>query len=415
MPRREQAPPADAGESLWLTYYRSIFNPARLKLRMMEKEMPRRFWRNLPEAVLIGPLAAQAAPRIVAMVERGPTAPRGRGTALAAGRHASKRQAVLPATDLADAALPQRQRAWAAQRAAAAGCRECPLGALATQTVWGEGPVGAPLMLVGEQPGDQEDLRGRPFVGPAGQLLDRAIAQLGWDRAALYLTNSVKHFKYEPRGKRRMHKTPAQREADACAHWLEAEIALVQPQAIVALGATAARQLLGRAVAVTRERGQLAARAPTACRCCVTLHPSALLRADGGDRAARYAAWLPTCDARHARTWAPRRGDDLDPTAQRELFGLATGAADRSALRGRAHRRRRRSGAARGRRRVAAARGALQGSTPRGAASTRTVRASTSTPTGCSRARSANCRLRCMRCASGSRAGPASARTTSST
>jgi len=176
-------------------------------------------------------------------------------------------------------------------REAASGCRECPLGFPATQTVWGEGPVRAPLMLVGEQPGDQEDLRGRPFVGPAGQLLDRALKELGWSREALYLTNAVKHFKFEMRGKRRMHKTPAQREAAACLHWLESEIEHVKPLAIVALGATAARQVMGRPVPVMANRGQWLQR-DDGLRVLITLHPSALLRVFDQDRAAAYEAWI---------------------------------------------------------------------------------------------------------------------------
>jgi DNA polymerase len=179
----------------------------------------------------------------------------------------------------------------------AADCRECALGLYATQTVWGEGPVRAPLMLVGEQPGDQEDRQGRPFVGPAGQLLDRALAALGWPRDSLYVTNAVKHFKFEMRGKRRMHKTPAQREAAACLHWLESEIEHVRPQAIVALGATAARSLLGRAVPVMAHRGQWLER-EDGLRVLITLHPSALLRLVGEDREAAYEQWL--ADLRHA-------------------------------------------------------------------------------------------------------------------
>ncbi len=275
---RADAPPADAGEALWLTYYAHIFNPARLKLRAMEKEMPRRYWHNLPEATLISTLAAGAAERSAGMVaaEPQPTARR------------------LPAVRVVVAPSPvpgdQREAVWLAQRQAAAACCACPLGALATQTVWGEGPLGAPLMVVGEQPGDQEDLQGRPFVGPAGQLFDRALGDLNWDRSIAYVTNAVKHFKYEPRGKRRIHKTPAQQEADACQHWLDSEIALVQPQALIALGATAARQLLGRPVAVTRERGWHTR--PDGLPVLVTLHPAALLRADPSDREAAYAAWV---------------------------------------------------------------------------------------------------------------------------
>lgn len=173
----------------------------------------------------------------------------------------------------------------------AAGCRECPIGLMGTQTVWGEGPAGAPLMLVGEQPGDHEDLQGRPFVGPAGMLLDRALSQLGWPRERLYVTNAVKHFKFEWRGKRRMHKTPAQREAAACAHWLESEIALVKPRGIVALGATAARSLMRQPVAVTSRRGQWMER-PDGVPVLITLHPSALLRFRGDDREAAIEAWI---------------------------------------------------------------------------------------------------------------------------
>jgi DNA polymerase len=180
----------------------------------------------------------------------------------------------------------------------AAGCRECPIGDIGTQTVWGEGPVGAPLMLVGEQPGDHEDLQGRPFVGPAGQLLDRALAQLHWPRERLYVTNAVKHFKFELRGKRRMHKTPAQREIEACNHWLQREIELVHPQALVALGATAARAAMRRAVPVMSNRGQWLRREADGLPVLVTLHPSALLRLRGGDRDEAFAAWLH--DLQHA-------------------------------------------------------------------------------------------------------------------
>jgi len=182
-------------------------------------------------------------------------------------------------------------RALSALKKDAAGCRECPIGFIGTQTVWGEGPVRAPLMLVGEQPGDHEDKQGRPFVGPAGQLLDRALEELGWSRDEIYITNAVKHFKFEMRGKRRMHKTPAQREAAACLHWLESEIEHVKPLVIVALGATAARQLMGHAVGVMAMRGQWLER-DDGRRVLITLHPSALLRVFDEDREAAYEAWL---------------------------------------------------------------------------------------------------------------------------
>jgi probable DNA metabolism protein len=257
---RAEAPPADAGEQLWLTYYQSIFNPARLKLKMMQKEMPRKYWRNLPEASLIGELAARAQERSGTMIEQPATVPLRRIPA------APRR---LPAV-AASGSLPQLH-------AATDRCRDCPIGALATQAVPGEGPLYPALMFVGEQPGDQEDLRGRPFVGPAGQLFERALAQAGLDRQAVFVSNAVRHFKYELRGKRRIHKTPTQHEADACRHWMEEEIALVQPRALVALGATAARALLGRPMAVMSERGQWFARGD-GLRVLVTVHPSALLR-----------------------------------------------------------------------------------------------------------------------------------------
>ncbi len=273
--RKQDAPPADAGEALWLTYYRNIFNPARLKLAMMQKEMPRRYWRNLPEAELISPLAASAMARSGRMIDAPATAPQRRIAPL------------VPAVSLQAAPATTLDQL----KAATDRCRECPIGLHATQAVFGEGAVHAALMVVGEQPGDQEDLRGRPFVGPAGQLFDRAIARLGWPREQLWVTNAVKHFKFELRGKRRIHKTPSQQEAAACLHWLESEIALVQPKALIALGATAARALLGRPVAVMRERGQWH-KGPRGEQVLVTLHPSALLRGDPAQHDAAYAEWL---------------------------------------------------------------------------------------------------------------------------
>lgn len=197
------------------------------------------------------------------------------------------RRPLPPVSAAAGDPAGREELAAAAQR-----CRECPLGEHATQAVWGEGPDAPRLMLVGEQPGDQEDRQGHPFVGPAGHLLDRAAAELGWRRDRLYVTNAVKHFKYELRGKRRIHKTPAQREVMACHHWLESEIETVAPRALVALGATAARSLLGRAVPVLASRGQWFVREADGRPVLVTLHPSALLRMRGDDREAAYAAWL---------------------------------------------------------------------------------------------------------------------------
>ncbi|MDP9899721.1 UdgX family uracil-DNA binding protein [Variovorax ginsengisoli] len=282
--RRQDLPPADAGEQLWLTYYRHIFNPARLKLAMMQKEMPRRYWRNLPEAELIDPLAAQALARSGQMIDAPATRPARR---IAAVPHLARTAEVVPVPALSS----DPTQALAQLRLASNRCRACPIGAHATQSVFGEGPVRAALMVVGEQPGDQEDLRGRPFVGPAGQLFERGIAELGWPRAEIYVTNAVKHFKYELRGQRRIHKTPSQQEAAACLQWLEHELAQVQPRAVVALGATAARALLGRPVAVMRERGRWHTGVGGE-QVLVTLHPSALLRADPADHEAAYAAWL---------------------------------------------------------------------------------------------------------------------------
>lgn len=205
---------------------------------------------------------------------------------------------------MARVARAARQAQWAQLAEQAKACQACPLWQGATQTVFGEGPVAARLMLVGEQPGDREDLQGHPFVGPAGRLLDEALEQLGWPRDRLYLTNAVKHFKYELRGKRRMHKSPAQREVQACAPWLEQEIATVDPGAIVALGATAARAVLGHAVPVLANRGQWLAR-EDGRRVLITLHPSALLRDRGPDRDAAIAAWIE--DLRRAGE-LPKRG-----------------------------------------------------------------------------------------------------------
>lgn len=278
--RREEAPGPDDAERLWLTYYQSIFNPARLKLAMMRKEMPRRYWKNLPEAVLIAPLSRQAIERSGLMLAHGVTEPlRRRGTA-----SVSVRQRVFDGDAPSVASLHDLG-------AAAGRCRRCPIGAHATQAVPGQGPAQARLMVVGEQPGDQEDLLGEPFVGPAGKLLDRALARLGWAREKLYLTNAVKHFKFELRGKRRLHKTPAQQEAAACLHWLEAEIRLVKPAAVVALGGTAARSLLGRTVSLHSERGWH--RRADGVPVLVTLHPAALLRMnDVSVSAAAFEQWV---------------------------------------------------------------------------------------------------------------------------
>jgi uracil-DNA glycosylase family protein len=169
------------------------------------------------------------------------------------------------------------ERALALLAAEARGCTRCPLYQNATQTVFGEGPADAPLMLVGEQPGDQEDLVGRPFIGPAGKVLDRALAAAGIDRDSVYITNAVKHFKNERRGKRRIHKKPDISEIDSCRWWLDHELAIVQPHVVVALGATAARALMRKALTINANRGRLI-ELPEHRRGVITVHPSYLLR-----------------------------------------------------------------------------------------------------------------------------------------
>src|SRR4051812_36739258 len=169
-------------------------------------------------------------------------------------------------------------------------CTRCPLYKIATQTVFGEGPVGVRLMLVGEQPGDQEDLAGKPFVGPAGKMLDRALLEAGVDRTQVYVTNMVKHFKNEPRGKRRLHKKPNRYEVEVCKVWFDQELALVRPQLVVAMGVTAASALAGKAVTLSRLRGQVITFANAGGQPgIVTIHPSSILRAP--DEAGRRAAY----------------------------------------------------------------------------------------------------------------------------
>jgi DNA polymerase len=168
-------------------------------------------------------------------------------------------------------------RSLPALRRAAADCRACPLWKDATQTVFGEGTRNARLMLVGEQPGDREDIEGEPFVGPAGKVLTRALEQVAIDPSDVYLTNAVKHFKWRPRGKRRLHQTPRAGEVEACKPWLDAEIKVVKPGGLLALGATAAKALFGSSVRITRDRGKLI-ESPLAPVAAMTLHPSAILR-----------------------------------------------------------------------------------------------------------------------------------------
>ncbi|RAH97025.1 uracil-DNA glycosylase [Acuticoccus sediminis] len=264
---REVAPDGDVNEELWRTYFGAIFNPARLKVNAMRSEMPKRYWKNMPEGDMIAPLIRSATERTDGMVAA-PTRAPVRSTRLA--REQEREEAEI-------AALTDNITSLADLRRAASRCQLCPLHAPATQTVHGEGDPNAPLMFVGEQPGDQEDLAGLPFVGPAGQLFDRALEAAGIDRSRVFVTNAVKHFKFEPRGKRRIHKTPGASEVYACKVWLDAERALVRPALTVALGATAARALSGGPVRIGDVRGKLMNWADGA-RGFVTVHPSYLLR-----------------------------------------------------------------------------------------------------------------------------------------
>jgi len=192
------------------------------------------------------------------------------------------------AVDSTEPPVPSRPTLPSLRRAAA-GCRACDLWKRGTQTVFGEGSRSAKLVLVGEQPGDREDLEGRPFVGPAGALLDAALEEAGIDRADAYVTNAVKHFKWEPRGKRRIHQKPNAVEIAACRPWLDAELAVLRPKVLVCLGATAAQALLGKAFRVTKQRGVPIASA-IAPRVFATVHPSSILRAPDDDSRRRERA-----------------------------------------------------------------------------------------------------------------------------
>jgi uracil-DNA glycosylase len=265
---KSEAPTSDRLEETWRRYYATIFNPARLKVKAMATEMPRKYWRNLPEASMIKPLIADAVRATDAMIARAATEP-----------HKPQRQEELMPRKAATDALE-------ALREEVADCRACPLWKDATQTVFGEGPSHAPIMLVGEQPGDKEDLAGKPFVGPAGQMLDRALEEAGVDRNKVYVTNAVKHFKFVPRGKIRLHQKPATPEIKACRPWYERELAAIEPELVVALGATAAQSVLGKVTPINRNRGHLID-LEGGRRALVTVHPSYLLRLPDEDAKAR--------------------------------------------------------------------------------------------------------------------------------
>jgi DNA polymerase len=259
--QRSDAPAEDAGESLWRTYYAHIFNPARVNPERMRQEMPVRYWKNLPEATTLPALLRDAGSRVAEMAARAYEPPR--------------RRIPEPAFEEEESIMPEAT--IASLRKAAHDCRACELWKPATQTVFGEGPDDARIVLIGEQPGDREDLVGRPFVGPAGEVLDRALAEAGIDRSSIYLTNAVKHFRFEMRGKRRLHKTPDRAHVAACAHWLDAELARVRPQVVVALGAIAAQRIFGSKFALMKQRGVWHA-TRDGTRALATVHPSFVLR-----------------------------------------------------------------------------------------------------------------------------------------
>jgi DNA polymerase len=255
---KSEAPTEDATEPLWIKYYSHIFNPARVKTHAMQAEMPKRYWKNLPEAAAIPALLHEAPARVNSMM-------------------AKSRAKVASDDEYHPAPVPETGHLDAVRKAAMA-CTACPLYRHATQTIFGEGSPDSKLVLLGEQPGDSEDLAGHPFVGPAGQLLDRALEEAGIDRKLAYVTNSVKHFKWEPSGKRRIHKTPSPREIAACRPWLAAEMRIIAPQVLVCLGGTAAKTVLGPDVRVLRDRGQFL-KSDFSEHTFVTVHPSSLLRA----------------------------------------------------------------------------------------------------------------------------------------
>lgn len=277
---------ADQLESIWRTYYRSIFNPARLKVKMMRQEMPQRYWKNLPEADLIDGLIANSARRTHDMQSEilRPVKP---APALPYLNQLREMSTVKPCNYPPPPGVPLSELATLA-----AACQACPLWGRATGTVFGEGPAAARIMVVGEQPGDQEDAAGRPFVGPAGKLLDRALVEAGLKRDEMYLTNAVKHFKWIPKGRIRLHQKPDVGEIDACRPWVLSELKQVAPDILILLGATAARSLLGRTIAVSKDRGIFDG-SGLAPRVIVTVHPSYLLRIPGkSEQAAEYARFV---------------------------------------------------------------------------------------------------------------------------
>lgn len=263
--------PEDASEALWATYFANIFNPARIKLDAMRSEMPKKYWKNLPETRLIPAMLADAEARVQRMRDAGASEPRP-GAAPVSTRY----REAMPQSIEAPGTLDQA-------RQAALMCRRCDLCEAATETVWGEGPADAAVMIVGEQPGDHEDLAGRPFVGPAGRLLRDVMAEAGLDDARAWLTNAVKHFKFTPRGKRRLHQNPNRGEIRHCRWWLGLELAFVQPRVTLALGASAAFALTDDDRPMHQRRGMVETGlhgGPVL----ISWHPAHILRLRDADR-----------------------------------------------------------------------------------------------------------------------------------
>jgi DNA polymerase len=286
---KADAPSGDALEDLWRTYYSSIFNPARLKLKAMKSEMPVKYWKNLPEAAVISTLIREARSRMDDMINAAPTTPR--------------KRVAGPMT----IAEPAPVGTLAGLRTQARECRACALWKPATQTVFGEGPEDAEVVFIGEQPGDQEDLGGKPFIGPAGKLFDRALAETGIDRTQVYVTNTVKHFKFEPRGKFRPHKRASTEEQKACWPWLAAELEQIKPKKIVCLGSMAASAMFGSRFKLLQERGQWRA-LEDGTRAFATVHPSYLLRLpDAAVRESAYREFVRDLELLHG---APITGDN---------------------------------------------------------------------------------------------------------
>jgi len=270
--RKEDVPPDDALEPVWKSYFASIFNPARLKVAMMKSEMPVRYWRNLPEAELIPSLIRGAKAAEEEMIERMATRPPSRHL-----RQMERAEPEMPVETFET--LPE-------VKAGVDACRRCPLYEMATQAVMGQGPADAEIMFVGEQPGDQEDLAGKPFVGPAGKVFDAAMAEAELPRERAYVTNAVKHFKFTPKGKKRIHQRPNAGEVKACSFWLGLERELVKPKLIVAMGATAVSSLAGSSVTLGSVRGRVTM-LEDGTRMYATVHPSYLLRIPDREEAAR--------------------------------------------------------------------------------------------------------------------------------